>query len=660
MTEGIYPAAGAPGCRRLGSAIVALALAAAITGQLAAPAWAQSGEEQEAAGTAPSREIPRYGGRLVVAGGDPGPINPAITSSGMTHPVTGQIFNGLVRLDRKFEPQPDLAINWNVSQDQRTYTFNLDPDARWHDGRRVTSADVKYTYERVLVKFHPRTRVALGPILESISTPTSRRVVFRLKRPYAPFLRLVNEDNGAVLPRHIFKGTDPRTNPANQRPVGSGPFRFESSVPGQELTLRRNRDYFKDGRPYLDRITFRFLSGPAEVGAFEAGNVHLISPPFSEVKRLEQDPRFQVTEQGREGFSRVIRLIPNHRRRPFDDVRVRQAMTHALDRETLSRTVFGGLFEPATGPFSRGLDPYYSYDVPKYPYDPARARALLDQAGLTPDANGVRLRSEFIFDPSFRRQAQFIQKDYADVGIVLELKEMSFSDWVRKLYIEWDFDLGYSNITDPPDPDIGVKRVHTCANIVKVPFANGSGYCNPRVDALFNRAATLREEFPQKFSERGRLYREIQRILAEEQPHIFLVDGEGPYAYNAAFTGFRDAGHQATYYFGDTAWWRNGPPTRVARKVSLRMTRGGSLTAGGTVSARLFADVCASGVPVRITRNGRTVGSTVTDADGVYRLKVPQRRGRYAAVAPTTRRGGGICLRAASSRPRGGQPRFTG
>src|SRR5215216_2407699 len=196
---------------------------------------------------------PRYGGTLVVASGDPGPLNPAISSSGQMHPVTGEIFNGLVRLDRHFDPVPDLARSWKLSKDGKTYTFRLAPNVRWHDGQPFTSADVKYSYDEVLLKLHPRTRT-LADVVAGVSAPNKYIVVFRLKQAYAPFLRWLDEENGAIIPKHLYEGTDPLTNPVNLKPVGTGPFKFDSYPAGDRVVLARNPDYFKQGYPRLDKL----------------------------------------------------------------------------------------------------------------------------------------------------------------------------------------------------------------------------------------------------------------------------------------------------------------------------------------------------------------------------------------------------------------------
>ncbi len=529
-------------------ALVVLSLvAAACSGGSKAPSQATGGDE------------PRYGGTLVVASADPGALNPAITTSGITHPVTGQIFNGLVRLDRDFKPQPDLAKSWDVSDDLKTYTFYLEEGVTWHDGQPFTAADVKFSFEQVLVQFSQRTRAALGPVLASIVTPDPNTVVFNLKQPYAPLLELLDEDNGAILPKHLYEGTDPLTNPANAKPVGTGPFMFESEQKGAQITLVRNPNYFKEGHPYLDQVVFRIIpSPPQSLQALQTGEVNLILFPIPPlVDQLRKMPDVVVTEDGREGFARVIRLIPNLRRKPFDDVRVRQAMAYAVDRDFIAKTVYAGLFQPATGPISRGLEWAYTDDVQKYPRDLDKARALLDDAGLKPGPDGVRLRSSFIFDQSFASAADLLKQQLGEVGIVLDLQVMDFNAWVKKLYIDWDFDLGYSQLTDPPDPDFGAKSVFTCANIVKVPFVNGEGYCNPKVDDLFTRAATETDR-----QARAELYKEAQQVIVEEQPQIFLVDGIGPWAYSSRFQGFEDAGSKAPYTFGHTVWDTEGSASR--------------------------------------------------------------------------------------------------
>jgi peptide/nickel transport system substrate-binding protein len=500
---------------------------------------------------------PRYGGTLVVAAGDPGILNPAITSSGQAHPITGQIFNGLIRLDRNFRAQPDLARKWQISKDGRRYTFYLAQNARWHDGRRFTAHDVKYTYDEVLLKLHPRTRT-LADVIDRVEVLRPHIVRFHLKHRYAPFMSWLDEDNGAILPRHVYQGTDPLTNPANTNPIGTGPFRFESYTRGDRVVLVRNPRYFKVGLPYLDRLVFRAMAAAPAAQAFDAGEVQLFMfPSGPDAVRLNGQRGVTVTERGREGFARVVPLILNTKRRPFDDVRVRQAMAHALDKGFIARTAYAGVLGPATSPLTRHIPWAYTNRVPQYPRNLVRARQLLDAAGVRAGGDGVRFRTSLIYDAAWSRQADLIKAQLAEVGIVVDLRLMEFNTWVQRLYVDKDFDMGYTNYTHPPDPDVGWKRIYVCSNIVAAPFTNGAQYCNPAVDRLFDRAS---RELNRRT--RGELYRQAQAIVARDVPVIPLADGIGPWIYKSEFQGFANAGSKAPFAFGERVWWTKGTARR--------------------------------------------------------------------------------------------------
>jgi peptide/nickel transport system substrate-binding protein len=500
----------------------------------------------------------RYGGTLVVASGDPVAFNPAITSSGQAHPVTGHIFNGLVRLDRYFRARPELAQRWRVSADGRTYTFDLVPNARWHDGRPFTSADVKFSYEEILLKLHPRTRT-LADVIERISAPSRNVVVFRLKHAYAPFLSWLDEDNGAIIPKHLYEGTDPLRNPVNLKPVGTGPFMFESYRSGDRVVLVRNPSYFKAGLPRIDRLVFRIMGSAQAAQAFDAGEVDVfLFPSGPEALRFLNRPGITVTERGREGSARVVPLILNNRRSPFDDVRVRRAIAYALDTDFIARTAYAGVLKPAKSPLTRFIPWAYTSKVQQYPHSPARSNAILDEVGLRRGAGGIRFRTSLIFDSGFSRQAELIKAQLAEVGIAVDLRLMEMNTWVQRLYIQKDFDMGYTNFTHPADPDVGWKRIYVCSNIVAAPFTNGAQYCNQEVDRLFDAAAAELDE-----RKRGEIYKRLQRKLASDVPVIPLVDGIGYWVFRSSeFRGFGNSGSKEQFSFGEQVWWTKGAVSR--------------------------------------------------------------------------------------------------
>jgi len=164
---------------------------------------------------------------VVAVSADPGHFNPGITTGYNVHVVADSMFNGLVALDSKLTPTPDLAESWTVSDDNKVYTFELVDNATWHDGVPFTSADVKFTFENILFNYHSRTKAGLGSVVEAIETPDDHTVVFRMAEPYGPLLQRLDVTEAPVLPKHVFEaGGDPNQHPANLQPIGTGPYRF--------------------------------------------------------------------------------------------------------------------------------------------------------------------------------------------------------------------------------------------------------------------------------------------------------------------------------------------------------------------------------------------------------------------------------------------------
>ena len=218
------------------------------------------------------------GGTLVVAiNADPGHLNPAITTSGATHAAAELIYNGLLGRDERGDPLPDLAESWTIEQAGAVYRFRLRDGVTWHDGKPFTAADVKFTFEEVLLKFHARTKASMGGALAGIDAPDDRTVVFRFKQPYAPLLLQLDATEAPIVARHVYQGTDPQTNPANVNPVGTGPFRAVSYRKGAEIRLARNPAYFKPGLPHLDELVMRIIpDAGTQVLALENGEVDFL------------------------------------------------------------------------------------------------------------------------------------------------------------------------------------------------------------------------------------------------------------------------------------------------------------------------------------------------------------------------------------------------
>lgn len=469
---------------------------------------------------------------------DPGALNPAVTTSGATHPVTDQIFNGLVGLDEQLGPVPELAERWTIEDEGRTYRFALRQDVRWHDGVPFTSADVKFTFDEALLRYHSRTRAALEDVIDRIETPDPHTAVFHLTRPYGPLLQRLDVVEASIIPRHQYEGHDLLSGEPTRRPIGTGPFRFVSYAPADRLILERNPDYFRRDLPGVDRLVFRILPNAATaVAALERGEVDYISSvPGADIARLRAAPGVAVVPStgGSGGSLCQDVLIPNLARKPLDDVRVRRAIAHAIDRDFIVERVYFGQGRPATGPITHLLAWAYTPDVRQYAHDPAEAERLLDAAGLPRGRGGVRFGITFTHASTAQRLGQALREQLRAVGMTLDLRTLDFNAAVEQVFVKKTFDLGLASFCNGADPDIGVRRVYVSSNIGPYPFSNGAGYRNGRIDALFDEA-TLHVERVR----RRPVYEEIQRILAEDVPYFWLIDSETLRAHRTAFTGFR-------------------------------------------------------------------------------------------------------------------------
>lgn len=494
---------------------------------------------------------PVRGGTLVVAlTSDPGTLNPAITTSGVTHYASELMFNGLVGLGPGQEPLPELATSWDVEGEGRLYRFHLREGVTWHDGRPFTSADVKFSFDELLLKFHARTRASITPVLESIETPDEQTVEFRFKQPYAPLLLQLDVTEAPIVPRHLYEGSDPLRNPANLAPVGTGPFKFVSYAAGAEIVLERNPEYFKEGLPYLDRVVQRVIPEEGNrVLALEAGEVDWIwEAPGPDQSRLRETGDFELVRTSRNpGGSNCIMTLSFNLERPlFVDIRTREAIASALDRGQFVERVLFGEGRVAQAPISSGIEWAHADDLSLPDFDREEAERLLDQAGWEREDDGVRtaqgvqgvpdgtpLEFDFLHFPNFTPYGELLRAQLASVGAEVTLRPMESPVFVQAVFTERNFDTNIISYCNGNDPEIGVRRMFDSANIGPVPFSNAAAYRNPEVDRLFTEAATTLSR-----DERGDLYRQIQQIVAEDLPYWWVVETTATRAHTIRCTGF--------------------------------------------------------------------------------------------------------------------------
>jgi len=462
-------------------------------------------------------ETPTPGGTaIIVLGSDPEHLNAGISTGYPIGAVGASLYSALVYLDRDGVAHGELAESWSVSDDDLVYTFTLRA-ANFHDGTPVTSADVVYSMQEILAPNHGRFLNAYRNIA-SITAPDDATVVIELAQPYAPLINLLTVFEAPVLPKHIYEGTDPLSNPANDNPIGSGPFRFVEWVRGERVVLERNDDYFRDAA-LLDRLIYRVVpQDAARSVALEVGEADIVwgfyMPP-ADLDRLDANPNVDVWKG--QTIPSLYFVFVNHDNPALADVRVRQALMYAIDRDQIVEQAQGGLGEIAGGPFGSGFG--YAYSEASdyrtlYPYDPARARELLAEAGVS------NLTLNFVYDSArgaFAAAGEIMRDNLRQVGITLNVQPVERSVMVERVYGR-DYDLSMQSFTSSGDPAIGYHRIYLTAERGQN-FVNATGYSNAEVDALLSAAAGLAN-----LEARAAAYADALAILARDVPTLTIFD----------------------------------------------------------------------------------------------------------------------------------------
>ncbi|MCS0503181.1 ABC transporter substrate-binding protein [Ancylobacter mangrovi] len=475
----------------------------------------------EALAQASDEGTPKSGGSFVVViSADPSSCNTSLTTSVPESTLGSFIYEGLTRIESDFTAGPNLASSWTISDDGLVYTFKL-AKAKWHDGKDFTSADAKYSLEEVSAKYGSRFKAAASKI-KSIEAPDPETLVITLTSSYGPMLVSLTAYGGAaMLPKHIFEGTDPLSNPASiDKPVGTGPFKMKDWAHGDHITLEKNKDYWREGKPYLDEVILKIIpDGGTRVLAMKAGEVdysYFYFFPVSRVAEAKADPNLQLREKA---LPEDKIIIWNVRKEPFNNPKVRQALYRATNMTYIQQVVYQKLGKVMVNHMDSRLGWAHDASIDlteKYPFDLKAAAAALDEAGLKPDANGQRMTFRMAFDSAdtdYGRIAQVLANNWGQIGIKLVIDAVPRAVMIERVFKDWDFDGTIQAYSTSGDPALGVARLYVSDAIVKTPFRNVSGYSNPEVDKLFAEGLAKTDT-----KARGEAYKKVSAILAEDMP----------------------------------------------------------------------------------------------------------------------------------------------
>ncbi|MDB5724414.1 MAG: putative transporter, substrate binding subunit [Novosphingobium sp.] len=476
-------------------------------------------------GCAPSGERGHRGTLVIGYSPEPPSLTSAGTSAGAVVAIATKIFDGLVTFDQAGHPQPQLALSWETAPDALSTTLKLRPGVKWHDGKPFTSADVAYSLTEVWRKLHSRGRSTFAQV-EAVETPDPLTVVLRLTRPVPYLISALGSPESQVVPRHVYAGTDYVTNPAGNAPIGTGPFRFAEWRRGEFIRLTRNPDYWQPDAPKLDGIIYKLFSDPAAVAAaLETGEIQVATSgqvSLSDIQRIKALPGIKIIERD-SSFTGALSVFEFNLDKPqFRDPRVRHAFAHAIDKKFLLERVWHGYGKIENSAIPSALTEFHDPGAGRDDYDPAKAAALLDAAGFTPNAQGIRLR--VTHDPAptgdiYGKSAYAIRDNLRRVGIDLQIRSSDLAGFLKRIYKDRDFDTVQYGASSGPDPAIGTQRFYWSKSFAPgVAFSNASHYASAQVDSLLERAQQETD-----LTVRKALYSQFQRQVAADLPRIPLI-----------------------------------------------------------------------------------------------------------------------------------------
>lgn len=432
-------------------------------------------------------------------------LDPRVGIDAYSERIDGLIFDDLLTRDEHFQVQPGLAERWDVP-DALTYIFHLRHGVRFHDGRALTSRDVKYTFDSVIHGQIATTKSAAYRYVDRVDTPDDFTVVFRLQKPFATLLW--NLSGGAIGIVPYGSGAE-----MTKHPTGSGPFRFVTAELDKEVVLERNDQYWGD-KAHVQRVKLMVVPDTT-TRALElrkgSADLEINALTSDMVLTLQREAKLEVLQAP----GSVVQYLAMNCRDPIlRDVRVRQALAYAIDRRPMLKYLRRGMARAADNvlpPESWAYNP----EVPRHEYDPERARQILDQAGY-PEKNGVRfhLTMKTSTEEDTRLFAVVLQQQLREVGIALDIRTFEFATFFSDV-TKGVFQLYSLRWIGAEDPDI-FERAFDSGEFPPQ-GANRGFYSSPRVDALIERGRTELDR-----NIRKQIYAEIQDILAQDVPYVNL------------------------------------------------------------------------------------------------------------------------------------------
>lgn len=484
---------------------------------------------------------PAHGDTMITASiGEASSLIPILASDSASHEIAGYVYNGLVKLDKNLNIVGDLAESWDISKDNLTFTFHLKKGVKWHDGRPFTAHDVMYTYKVII---DPKTPT---PYSSDFREVKEAKVIddFTFQVTYnKPFAPSLISWGTSILPKHLLEGKDITKSPLIRKPVGTGPYMFKEWISGDRVVLTANDAYF-EGKPFIARHVIKVIPDSATM-FLELKNNAIDSMSLTPLQFSKQTnyPAFK-REFNRFQYPSFTYVYfgYNLKHQFFKDKRVRQAMSHAINKQEIIDGILLGQGIEATGPYKPDMW-VYNKNVKKYEHSKEKALALLKEAGFEKGPDGMLSKDGKPFEFTILvnqgndvriRCAELIQQRLKDIGINVKIRVVEWASFINEFIDKRNFEVVILGWTiSRSDPDL-YDVWHSSKQGPKE--LNFMSFENKEVDELLVKA---RHTFDK--NERKRCYDRIQEILAEEQPYTFLFIPYANLAIHKRFKGIEPA-----------------------------------------------------------------------------------------------------------------------
>ncbi len=508
----------------------------------------ENNKEQIPSKNGASGEKPVAGDVLVQSSiGDASNLVPMLATDASSHDVAGFIYNGLVKYDKDYNIVPDLAESWDIENDGKLLRFHLRKDVFWHDGEKFDANDVMFTYKLIIDPKTPTAYADKYKLVKQARLIDDYTIEFAYDKPLVP--ALISWGALQILPEHLLKGKDVSRSELTRKPVGTGPFKFKTWETGNRIVLQSFDRYF-DGPPPLMSVLYRIIPDQnTEFMELKAGNIDFMGLTPLQYLRQTSAPDFNKMYNKYKYLADGYTFLGfNLTRPPFDDIRLRQAIAHAIDKKEIIKGVLMGLGEEAVGPYKPGTK-WFNAGVKRYAYDPAKARALLKEAGYEDrnkdgfvEKDGRPLVFTIITNqgnPLREKTAQILQERLKAVGVQAKIRIMEWTVFLKEHVDKANFDaviLGWNILQDPD-----IFNVWHSSNAVPGGL-NFVGYKSAEIDRLLVEG---RQTFDEE--ERQKAYFRIQQVLAEDQPYVFLYVPYSLPAVSSRIHGIKEAPAGITY-----------------------------------------------------------------------------------------------------------------